>query len=313
MFMKPISADLYKVFLFAAVSAGFSSCIDEDLSDCPPEEREISILYRIEAEHDVDNGFDAELHDLRLGFWNSPSSLYTEAYIEEKDFPADMVFQITLPSDDYSHVAVANGIGGREAYFPQTLDDVCVRQDETRPDTICGMAGAAFTGNLSVSIEDSQEALYTVLLKPVVGLVKFDVTGSPAQENVRCYISGTKAGYNAWHGTWIEHPSLVTDGNVNAVDVSETQKHFEFYSFPTMAEDTKALAGGDEWHVYFYATDKENGNITQYIFSMREPLLAGRVFEASFELGLGEGWTDAEAGVTIQTDWKPGNDYNHGI
>ena len=96
MFMKPISADLYKVFLFAVVSAGFSSCIDEDLSDCPPEEREISILYRIEAEHDVDNGFDAELHDLRLGFWTSPSSLYTEAYIEEKDFHKNVRVRIDL-------------------------------------------------------------------------------------------------------------------------------------------------------------------------------------------------------------------------
>lgn len=51
-----------------------TACVDEDLSDCPPnvEMREITVSYQIDLQHGVDPEFEAELLSLHLGFWNSP-------------------------------------------------------------------------------------------------------------------------------------------------------------------------------------------------------------------------------------------------
>lgn len=309
--MKPITENIFKALLFAAVAVSLSSCIDEDLSDCPLEERTVSIMYKVEVSQQVENDFDATIHDMRFGFWNTPYMLFFEQYIEEKDFPEDNIFEVTLPATDYNHLVIANGTGGTGGQLPQKLADVCVLPIGISSDTVVGLSRAPFVGKLFMSLEYSEDAFFTVYLKPVVGYVKLDVSYAAGLENVRCYISGTKAGYNAWHGTWIEHPSLVTDGNMNVADTGENQRQFAFYAFPSSHENTKAPVADGEWKVYFYATDKENNEVTQYIFTLYEPLLAGHVFEASFRIGPDEGWTDAEAGVTINTGWEPGTGYDN--
>lgn len=88
---------------------GFTSCIDEDLSDCPPATKDAEILYKLEVAQDVALGFSDEVHSLHLGFWNSPSTLFREDVIPQESLPADMIFRVTIPVDNYSHVAVANG------------------------------------------------------------------------------------------------------------------------------------------------------------------------------------------------------------
>ena len=44
---------------------------------------------------------------------------------------------------------------------------------------------------------------------------------------------------------------------------------------------------------------------------MEDPIRAGRVLEATFNISDGSGEAvDVTAGVEINTDWKPGNDYD---
>lgn len=309
--MKPITENICKALLFAIVAVSLSSCIDEDLSDCPPEERTVFIMYKVEASQQIENNFDATIHDMRFGFWNTPSTLFFEQYIEEKGFPEDNIFEVTLPAADYNHLVIANGVRGAEEQLPKLLADVCVLPIEISSDTVMGLSRAPFAGKLFMPLGYSEDAFFTVYLKPVVGYVKLDVSYTTELENVRCYISGTKAGYNVWDEIWIENPLLVTDGNMNVADIGENQQQFAFYAFPSIIEDTKAPVADGEWKVYFYANNKENNEVTQYIFTLYEPLLAGHVFEASFRIGTDEGWTDAEAGVTINTEWKPGTDYDN--
>ena len=75
--MKKIDTYIYKLGLWAGAALSLTACVDEDLSDCPPnvEMREITVSYQIDLQHGVDPEFEAELLSLHLGFWNSPQNL----------------------------------------------------------------------------------------------------------------------------------------------------------------------------------------------------------------------------------------------
>ena len=78
--MKKIDTYIYKLGLWAGAALSLTACVDEDLSDCPPnvEMREITVSYQIDLQHGVDPEFEAELLSLHLGFWNSPQNLYRD-------------------------------------------------------------------------------------------------------------------------------------------------------------------------------------------------------------------------------------------
>ena len=64
--MKKIDTYIYKLGLWAGAALSLTACVDEDLSDCPPnvEMREITVSYQIDLQHGVDPEFEAELLSL---------------------------------------------------------------------------------------------------------------------------------------------------------------------------------------------------------------------------------------------------------
>ena len=50
--MKKIDTYIYKLGLWAGASLSLTACVDEDLSDCPPnvEMREITVSYQIDLQ-----------------------------------------------------------------------------------------------------------------------------------------------------------------------------------------------------------------------------------------------------------------------
>ena len=108
--MKKIDTYIYKLGLWAGAALSLTACVDEDLSDCPPnvEMREITVSYQIDLQHGVDPEFEAELLSLHLGFWNSPQNLYRDLVFQPEDMPEELFFKVTLPVDNYDHLAVAN-------------------------------------------------------------------------------------------------------------------------------------------------------------------------------------------------------------
>lgn len=130
---------------------GFTSCIDEDLSDCPPATKDAEILYKLEVAQDVALGFSDEVHSLHLGFWNTPSSLFREVVVPQESLPADMIFRVTIPVDNYSHIAVANGensADGAYSPFPSNLSEALVSQPTSTADVISATGIPAYVGTL---------------------------------------------------------------------------------------------------------------------------------------------------------------------
>ena len=67
--------------------------------------------------------------------------------------------------------------------------------------------------------------------------------------------------------------------------------------------------GEGHWKLYFYSECEDR--TIQHIFTVEDPIRAGRVLEATFNISDGSGEAvDVTAGVEINTDWKPGNDYD---
>ena len=89
----------------------------------------------------------------------------------------------------------------------------------------------------------------------------------------------------------------------------ETTSDFEFYAFPTQVPAMRAtpLEPG-WWKLYLYS--ELGDKIVEHIFTIKEPVEPGQVFEATFNVTeQGGEAVDVEAGVEFDPDWEPGGDF----
>lgn len=295
---------------------GFTSCIDEDLSDCPPATKDAEILYKLEVAQDVALGFSDEVHSLHLGFWNSPSTLFREDVIPQESLPADMIFRVTIPVDNYSHVAVANGeksVDNSYAPYPANLSEALVEQPTSTADIISATGIPAYVGTLQMNMEKGFETdYYEVLLTAASSKYVLHVNRPATLKNMKCYIQGTKQNYAIWNKVWSFSDKVRTDASAFGMH-SETVSDFEFYAFPTLIPAMRAtpLEPG-WWKLYFYS--ELGDKIVEHIFTIKEPVEPGRVFEATFHVTeQGGEAVDVDAGVEFNPDWKPGGDHDENV
>lgn len=292
---------------------GFTSCIDEDLSDCPPATKDAEILYKLEVAQDVALGFSDEVHSLHLGFWNSPSSLYRDDVIPQESLPADMIFRVTIPVDNYSHIAVANGensADGAYSPFPSNLSEALVSQPTSTADVISATGIPAYVGTLQMNMEKGFETdHYEVLLTAASSKYVLHVNRPVTLKNMKCYIQGTKQSYAAWDKVWAYNEKVRTNASAYGTH-GETTSDFEFYAFPTQVSVQRAtpLEPG-WWKLYLYS--ELGDKIVEHIFTIKELVEPGRVFEATFNVTeQGGEAVDVEAGVEFDPDWEPGGDFD---
>ncbi|MBO8440029.1 MAG: FimB/Mfa2 family fimbrial subunit [bacterium] len=300
--------------LSALVAFSAVSCIDEDLSNCPPPDRELHITYRIRLSEDQDESFNQKLTSVHMGFWTADDSLVREVVIPSEELPEDMTFAVTLPVDNYSHLVTANcqrPPSGDHVPFADAITEVAIEQFETGDDTIGAMKIPPYAGLLRINLEDSAQTEYVVDLRPVVGKMEITLNHSANLSNIRCHVGGTKAGCICWISDWIDNPELITDATAYAAPTDEELTDlYSFYTFPTAAGEggaagapaTKAGADG-QWMLYFYADYADR--TMQWAFTIDEPLYAGHVYRNEFTISE---FDDNETGVEVNPDWKPGTD-----
>ena len=271
--------NIYYGSMLVLAMSGLTSCIDEDMSDCPPFSKEIVITYRLEVAQDVELGFGNEVNSLHLGFWNTPSSLFRERIIPKSEFPQDLIFRVTLPVDNYSHIAMANceQHDGTHISFPQNLADASLRRKNILPDTIVAAQQPAYTGNLVMNMGMNYDnEMYKVTLLPASSKYVIHIEHPETFGDVKCFIQGTKESYLCWEQVW-----------------------------PLRAVDSQ----DGLWKLYVYSTFGDK--TMQHIFTVKEPVAAGKVFEGTFVItDEGGESVDVETGVEFDPDWKPGNDFD---
>lgn len=295
---------------------GFTSCIDEDLSDCPPATKDAEILYKLEVAQDVALGFSDEVHSLHLGFWNSPSSLYREDVIPQESLPADMIFRVTIPVDNYSHIAVANGeqsADGAYSSYPSNLSEALVSQPTSTADVISATGTPAYVGTLQMNMVKGFETdHYEVLLTAASSKYVLHVNRPATLKNMKCYIQGTKQSYAPWDKVWAFNENVRTNASAYGTH-GETTSDFEFYAFPTQVTVQRATQMEPGWwKLYFYS--ELGDKVVEHIFTIKEPVEPGRVFEATFNVTeQGGEAVDVDAGVEFDPDWQPGGDHDENI
>ena len=249
--------------LVGALCLLFASCIDEDLSKCPGPCGDLTIRYVIQQTDSIDPAFDVGIRSLHAGFWASDGTLYEEYILGEDELPADMLFEITLPADDYSHIVTANceRNDGQHRLFDDDIQAVSFEQPYAGTDTIEAMSRAAYLGTLDIDLNNTERTLYEVPLRPMVAKLELTVNYAQTLSNIRCYIGNTKAGWMCWAGTAIDNERLVTDATQLASDVADSTKLYAFYAFPTVVDppvpvtmlDAKPRATEEagEWKLFF--------------------------------------------------------------
>ena len=297
------------------------SCIDEDLSKCSSPCTDVTIRYLIAAEEHLDPAFDCKIHSLHAGFWNSSGVLSNEIILGEEDLPDSLIFEITLPADDYKHVVLANCTqdDGTHRLFADDLEQVTFERNVLSADTIRAMSEAVFSGVLEMNLNSQNRTEYVVGLHPLVSRLELTVHVADELSNVRCYVGNTMMGWHVWSSEMMENEQLVTDATGFALESEEHVWFYGFYAFPTsyqpaadsemnVSGKAKAVDAGD-WKLYFLSDYLDNGvkKTVQHVFLLKEPLYAGQVFRGNFALTPSGGtYNDVETGVEVDTDWKPG-------
>ena len=159
-------------------------------------------------------------------------------------------------------------------------------------------------------------ATYEIVLEPRVTRMMLSVKHPATLTDVRCYVSGTKQGYYSRTGRWMENPRLVVDATScgeteDLVDGLDT--YFWFYSFPTTAEQPSRADGQDDaaWQVILRAYCADEDRTIQYTYSIPRHAYAGRVLRGIFTIDEdGHTTNDLGAGVEVDLDWEPGNDFD---
>lgn len=318
--MKDLTRRISRSAAILVAVAATTSCIDEDLSSCPVPQTaaDVEVLYTLQY-NAGDAGFadDGDISSLHLGFWDEPSHLYQERVLDGDALPADRTFRVTLPPANYAHVAMSgcqSQIDGTHTPMPQVVAGVLLSQPEARPDTLDVMTVPSYTGTLEMDLTTLTEGVrhFEVDLWPRVGRVIVTVTHPDDMTNTRCYVSGDRDGYYPWTGDWRDNDGLVTDMTPRRDEPDAGTTAFDGYLWPTAsAPDGKGARqvtdGGDGWNVYLY-TDY-GSKVVMHRFNISAPVETGRVLNVDFNIDHGTGTSEMGTLVEIDTDWRPGNDY----
>lgn len=300
--------------LLILATGSFSSCIDEDLSDCPPRAKDVEISYELKVSQDVSLGYSDEVNSLHLGFWDQPTNLFRELVLQKEDIPEDMRFVVTLPVNNYQHIAVANDqqIDGSFIPFASDVNQAMFTYNFLTPDTVPATEQPVYSGKLQMNMEDSfKDEKYEVLLEPVSGKFILHVSHPETLKNTKCFIKGTHQSLMLWEQNWILNDKIVTDANAFATTVSAGSTDFSFYALPTYTPSITKSETMQEgwWKIYFYS--ELNDKIVQHIFTVKKGVKPGDVFEATFNIyEEGGEAVDVDAGVDFNPDWEPGSDYD---
>ena len=304
----------------AVLALGFTSCIDEDLSDCPPDEpegRTVAFEYQVQAET-VSDAFDGTIRTLDVGFWNTPSSQTFADRISADEMPGN-IYRVTLPMDEYRHLAVANHptddtMLDPASPFEEEMAASELRLKQTADGYIPHIDREIYAGYTSVDLTATEgDHVIPVKLYPCVSKLRIHVLYPEEYDNVRAYVDGAGCCYHPADDTHEHDNTLLLDLNGVATEISGTQTDFECFAFPTSGEKdtgTKANTGLPDTYYWkaIFRVEREGrtDQMTYYISDPDMDLREGQLTEVTFDLSKAETTT----GVVIDLGWEPGGVYD---
>lgn len=304
------------------LALGFTSCIDEDLSDCPPDVpsgRMITIEYEVQAQA-ISDAFEGTITTLDVGFWETPVTLTHSDHITSNEMP-DNIYKVTVPLKSYNHMALANVSSSSihqksESPFETEMELSELRLKHTEDGYIPPVGSEIFIGHLVMNLneieEEETDVRYHVPLYPCVSMIEMQVLYPENYKNVRAYIEGTACCYKMATKTYEYDDNLLLDLNDDVTSQDDTQSSYACIAFPCSGAKITKSDGENLPEEYYwkavFRVDRE-GRTDQIIYYVSDPSLdirEGQLVRAVFDLGK----ADTTTGVVIDTNWEPGGEYN---
>lgn len=334
-----------------------SSCcmIDEDRSDCGKEikiDYELMLVTNMSIEIDTQLGDDDEqciaaalrhhlsnvftdfAHDIDLSFYDvegDSARLFHEQHIMDA---TQRSYAITLPVQDYMHLALANIQGNRLVSLSQ--DSRCHTSQLTQtavPDTIEPHNTGLFTARLPIKVLEDVDQTFKVNLYMAncAAALVLNPQGI-AVSDIKVYATGFASDYQICDSSYVFSDRMPVIRSRYVENDCGNQMCFCTVNFPSREVESLSPEEGKTgtrtvietiqpfiakpgerslWAFWVYVT-LNNGKTTETVLRVKEPLRAGqlKIIKCYLRDDGSVVPSDSKVGVSVSLDWEPGNTYN---
>lgn len=308
--------------------AATTSCIDEDLDDCPTKLR-IDYTMRLRTNIDTEvttelttadevamggqlraalsNVFTDHASDVDLSFFTAGALSHEESHTLNA---SQGTFTITIPAQQYRHLALANV--GQEPLVsvesPSELSALSIKQQQA--DIIDSHSAGLFTARLDMDVEGRSQEFHTDLyMVNAAAALVIDLNGMQP-DDIQGYVCGMATSFAVNDSTY----AFDNSPKVRTKALSTSKLHALYAACmpsqnPTTTTGTRADATG-LWQMKVYV--KLNGKTTETILSVADPLRAGnlKILKGKLDSNGGISSQTQNVGASVTLDWKDGGSHD---
>ncbi len=336
------------IVLMTVMALSACSSIDDDLSNCPPDEQnyqmdyELRLVTNISTEIHTQLGLETNVelaaklrehlsgiftdfaHDVDLSFYDTVGDSLRLEHDQHIMDANQQSYTLNLPMHQYMHLAVANLVNNPVVSLND--DERCHPShiENTTADTISSHSTGLFTARLPMDVKEGLDQSFHVRLYMancaaalVVDPREYDVS------SLRVYTTGFATKFNICDSTYtfasqspiVRTDKVTTDNADELCYVSVNYPSREPKATRSVVETTEPFIAkeGDEtlWQFRAYIT-KADGTITETVLSLRQPLRAGQLkIIKGYVTGDGAIHTDDQTvGVSVTLDWQEGTHHD---
>ena len=317
----------YRIFLIALMTLstafGLSSCIDEDMSKCGKDYKikyNLRLNTQIHTLIDIDLNTTEERHianrlkqelgtvftdhalDNDLSFFIGKDLYRHEANIMNA---ISVSYTIYLPRNDYQNLSLANTGSARNVKITGANDCKALALEQEQKDTINSHNIGLFTSRLSIDENDFEHDLQTTLYMANSSAVVVIDQSKVQPTELWGFVEGMATQFQVNDSTYSSSlNTMVRAKRINQDFITNSiPTHDALYTvcFPSIKP---------EWRYHVIA--KVNDKYTETIFTMNEPLKAGKlkIIKTRLKEDGSLSTSNTAVGVSVKLDWKPGGSHD---
>ena len=317
----------YRIFLIAlmtfSIAFGLSSCIDEDMSKCGKDYKikyNLRLNTQIHTLIDIDLNTTEERHianrlkqelgtvftdhalDNDLSFFIGKVLYRHEANIMNAN---SVSYTIYLPRNDYQNLSLANTGSARNVKITGANDCKALALEQEQKDTINSHNIGLFTSRLSIDENDFEHDLQTTLYMANSSAVVVIDQSKVQPTELWGFVEGMATQFQVNDSTYSSSlNTMVRAKRINQNFITNSiPTHDALYTvcFPSIKQ---------EWRYHVIA--KVNDKYTETIFTMNEPLKAGKlkIIKTRLKEDGSLSTSNTAVGVSVKLDWKPGGSHD---
>ena len=326
------------------LAMGLFSCsaIDDDLSDCPPDEEQFQMEYQLRLVTNMTTELETQLttlteigvadalrehlkdifsdraHDIDLSFYDTEGALNSLYHKSDIIDASQTSYTLTLPMRKYMHLAVANIADNNvvDLKDEQHSNTSMLLQEEGNVSDgfpvriVDSHTTGLFTARQSMEVLSDVSQTFNVRLFMANSAVALVLNPKGHQyTDMKVYGTGFAHQFNIKDSVYI-YPTESPLIKANKVETGNDYLCYCSVNFPSRDVRTRA----DEetlWQIKVYLTNAD-GKVTESVLDIKEALKAGdlKIIKGEFDDNGAVRPYDSTVGVSITLDWNNGGSYD---